>query len=148
MRIAMDQKHEQELYNSLRGYLAYFRRECMTTGFRRIQAMSLSEREKKTLFRQYVRDYDRYRMKFSEWYDSYQFPKLTESEKKTYLSMRDLQAIQKKYALLTPGQIETTGNKDRFLAEYAPFIHRKWLLIKEDTDPKEIRAFFIHFQQQ
>ncbi len=138
-------RHRTALIKMLVPYLLKTRRAWVKNARSEIQKLDLDKTEKKHLYRAYRRDYTKYRPTFKEYYYSYRFPNLTEDEKQAFLTMRDTQLIARKYRLLYREQWIITGRKQRFLEEYAPFVHRKWMLVDSGTDPEEIQRFLDSF---
>lgn len=135
-------RHQLQLIHFLRSYLPVSRKHWTEDAFVQIQKMDMfTKQEKDRIYKDYCKNYDKYRVKFSEYYFGYNFPHLSEKEKKTYLSMRDLQIILKKYDYLYPRQREITGNKSVFLQEFRDYFHRDWMLVNSDTNAETVQAF-------
>ncbi len=101
--------------------------------------------DKESLLRAYTRDYRRYRATFDEYYYFYQFYRLSDAEKREFLTMRRLQTIIQKYMLKYGEQSRITGSKPCFLKTFSPFIKRKWMRVDKKSNPREVQAFLDSF---
>lgn len=140
--------HQCKLCLSLYRYLRFRRRGSIKDARQLIDSFqTLSTQEKETLFARFCTDYDKYRAKIGEWYYSYLFPEISEAKKKEYLTQRDMGVLTEiKYNLLFPDQWQIMKKKAVFLDKYAPFIHRKWLYVDTNTDPKAVQDFLDRYE--
>ncbi len=139
--------HQYKLCLALSKYLLRRRRTYIKDARTQIEALpGLSEQEKTQMFAFFCSDYDKYRAKFSEWYYSYQFPKISEEKKREYLIQRDMGVLTEiKYNLLFPDQWQIMKKKEVFLEKYAKFVHRQWMYVDAKTDPETVQAFLDRF---
>ena len=135
-------KHEVKLGRELSVFFKRGHKDIMREAGEIITAIeSLSDQEKAQYLRLYKKDYRKTRSNFQEWYYQYRMYGLSDREKKSFLSIMDLKAISKKYELIFPDQRPTTRNKELFLRKYAAFVHRKWMVVTENSNPEEIDHF-------
>ena len=137
--------HQMRLIKYLRHFLIKRRRTWLKKSEEMIDKLPLDEKEKQRLYAGYCRDIDRYGPKFTEYYYSYRFPELSVKQKREFISMRDILAIVEKYRILYPEQWLINRNKERFLTEYASFVHRKWMYVNGSSEKNEVQTFLDNY---
>ncbi|SEP83453.1 sugar-transfer associated ATP-grasp domain-containing protein [Butyrivibrio sp. TB] len=137
--------HQKALIKSLGPYSLQTRDYWLKNAKKRIGDMELSEKNKADLYNSFREDYGKYRQTFQEYYYCYKFQLLTEKEKKSFLTMRDLQFVLRKYKLYYPEQWSITGNKIKTIEEFRDFVKRDWMKVDSKTNPEEVQDFINRF---
>ena len=137
-------RHEMRLARELAAFCLSSRRKRVKDAEEKIKALEgLSEQKRKELLKRFSKDNKKYLCNFTEWYKSFKFHKISNTEKKAFLTRDEMAVICKRYEIDYPEQRQVTRNKDRFLKKYGSFIHRKWLYATEDIKPEEIDRFVM-----
>ena len=82
--------------------------------------------------------FDKYLIRWSEYWYQYDFPTLSESERAEFISIREMRDL---YARVNSEEERAIfDQKERFLADFAPYIRRRWLAVDSNTSPSAIDA--------
>ena len=90
-----------------------------------------NEKNLKGSFSDYKHDCRIYRVDYSEYMYQYEFWALTERQKKCFVSRAEMQSVYRK--MVNPEIRRTLYNKALFLQKYSPYIHRKWVVVRESS---------------
>ncbi|MBD5171720.1 MAG: hypothetical protein HDT02_00650 [Bacteroidales bacterium] len=87
---------------------------------------NLPESERKAILDEYAEVFKKYRFSYPEYYYQYNIADVSQEERDKFISRSEVQCFYRK--LNNPAERLRFHNKAAFLCDFAPFIHRKWLL--------------------
>ena len=86
----------------------------------------------KSLLADYKRALKKHRVTWSEYFWQYEYYRLSEEERNTFVSRSNM---QKMYRRLVNKEVrELMHNKEKFLDTFSSYIHRRWLRLSENTN--------------
>ena len=113
-------------------YQEWLVRRCETQRFlEEAKEHFMREKNLKGSFSGYRHDCHAYRVDYAEYMYQYEFWGLTEKEKKEFVSRAEMQSVYRK--MVNPEIRRTFYNKALFLQKYSPYVHRRWVVVRESS---------------